>query len=114
RAGAARTSQTLPSSPPYRLAAGWPKAIRGRAKAAVPSAFMMPGNDGSHAPKGPALLERPESGRRDPRVLCWATQGSGSNDESRIRTLLADLDPEVFAFDRAGKAGSVLRLLRDV
>ncbi len=44
------------------------------------------------------------------RVVCFATKGAASNEESRIVQLLHDLDPEVWAFDRAHKARSALRL----
>lgn len=51
-----------------------------------------------------------------PRVACFATQGSGHGDELRIRELLADLDPELLAFDRGTRlrsaAGLLGRLLR--
>ena len=46
------------------------------------------------------------------RVLCFATKGSGSNEEDRIVQLLADVAPELYAFDRGNKAANVLRLLR--
>lgn len=45
-------------------------------------------------------------------ILCFATQGHGHLDEVRIVELLARLDSEVFAFERAHKARSALRLLR--
>ena len=47
-------------------------------------------------------------------VLSLATKGAGSNDDERIRTLLAPLQPESFAFDRGGKGRSFARLLRHV
>lgn len=51
----------------------------------------------------------------DPRrVVCFATKGSGSNEEARIAGLLADLQPELYPFDRARKAANVPRLLRVV
>ena len=48
----------------------------------------------------------------DARVACFATQGTGHADETRIRALLKASDPEVLPFDRAGKARSALKLLR--
>ena len=51
------------------------------------------------------------------RVACFATQGTGSGDEARIRELLSPLSPTVLPFDRTTKgrslAGTVRRLLRD-
>jgi hypothetical protein len=44
-------------------------------------------------------------------VACFATQGSGSLDEQRITTLLADFAPDVFPFERRSK-GRSLRGLR--
>jgi glycosyltransferase involved in cell wall biosynthesis len=45
------------------------------------------------------------------RLACFATQGTASFDEVRIRSLLADLDPTVYSFDRSAKVRSALRLL---
>ena len=47
-----------------------------------------------------------------PRVFCFATQGTGHGEETRISTLLEGVDAEVLPFDRSNKAGSSLRLLR--
>ncbi|HKZ14506.1 MAG TPA: glycosyltransferase family 4 protein [Solirubrobacterales bacterium] len=51
-----------------------------------------------------------------PRIVSFATQGSGHGDELRIRELLADLDPEPLPFDRGRRlrsaAGLLGRLLR--
>jgi hypothetical protein len=44
-----------------------------------------------------------------PRVACFATQGSGSGDEQRIRALLEPLAPTVLPFDRGAKGTSALR-----
>jgi glycosyltransferase involved in cell wall biosynthesis len=44
-----------------------------------------------------------------PRVACFATQGTGSGDESRIRALLEPLAPTVLEFDRGAKGPSALR-----
>lgn len=46
------------------------------------------------------------------RVACFATQGSGSGDERRIRTLLEPLGPLVIGFDRGSKGRSLLGLVR--
>jgi Glycosyl transferases group 1/Glycosyl transferase 4-like domain len=43
-----------------------------------------------------------------PRIACFATQGTSSGDEQRIRELLDPLAPEVIAFDRAAKGRSAL------
>lgn len=51
---------------------------------------------------------------RPPVVACFATQGSGSLDERRIRRLLEPLRPVVVSFDRSHKARSVLSLWRDL
>jgi hypothetical protein len=47
-------------------------------------------------------------------ILCFATQGSGSNDDDRIRTLLSPLRPRVFEFDRRSKRRSFVRLIHEV
>jgi Glycosyl transferases group 1/Glycosyl transferase 4-like domain len=61
--------------------------------------------------KGPSVRGGP------PRVLCFATQGSGSGDEQRIRALLEPLAPAVLPFDRTAKGRSALgtaaRLIRE-
>jgi glycosyltransferase involved in cell wall biosynthesis len=44
--------------------------------------------------------------------VCFATGGSGSNDEDRIRRLLAPLHPDVWPFDRRDKVRSGLALIR--
>ena len=46
------------------------------------------------------------------RVACFATQGTGSLDEDRIRALLEPLDPIVLPFDRGSKLGSAVGLMR--
>ena len=52
-----------------------------------------------------------------PRVACFATQGTGSGDEARIRELLDPLSPAVLPFERGAKGRSLVRtvkrLLRD-
>lgn len=56
----------------------------------------------------------PQPGARrvaTPHVVCFATKGAGSNEEDRVARLLADLAPELYAFDRGNKAANVLRLL---
>jgi glycosyltransferase involved in cell wall biosynthesis len=45
------------------------------------------------------------------RVACFATQGPASLDETRICSLLADLHPTVYAFDRRAKIRSALSLV---
>lgn len=45
-------------------------------------------------------------------VACFATQGPGSNDEQRIATLLAMVEPDVVAVDRSGRLSAGVRLLR--
>ena len=47
-------------------------------------------------------------------ILCFATQGSGSRDEDRIRALLAPLEPAVFPFRREAKLRSSMLLLAHV
>ena len=51
------------------------------------------------------------SGRR---IVCFATQGTGHHEESRIAELLADLQPTVLPFDRSDKPASGRALLREV
>jgi hypothetical protein len=47
-------------------------------------------------------------------LVCFATKGSGSNEDERIRTLLLPLRPRVFDFDRAKKRRSFIRLLDEL
>jgi len=50
------------------------------------------------------------------KILAFATQGAGGNDEARLRDLLANFSPTFFSFDRANKKRSFLGLrkaLRD-
>jgi hypothetical protein len=47
-------------------------------------------------------------------IVCFATKGAGSNEEGRIKSLLADYAPEVFPFDRSRKARNIRALLRFV
>jgi glycosyltransferase involved in cell wall biosynthesis len=49
-----------------------------------------------------------------PSIVCFATKGSGSNEEGRIISLLADHEPGIFPFDRANKKANVRRLMRHV
>jgi glycosyltransferase involved in cell wall biosynthesis len=49
------------------------------------------------------------SGAR-PTVACFATQGTGSLDEERIRALLDPLVPELLPFDRSSRLGAAARL----
>jgi hypothetical protein len=48
------------------------------------------------------------------KILCFATKGSGSNEESRIRILLQQLDADVWPFDPENKLRSGLALFRDL
>jgi hypothetical protein len=43
---------------------------------------------------------------RPKKILAFATQGSGGNDEARLRTLLTNFDADFFPFDHADKKGS--------
>ena len=47
-------------------------------------------------------------------VMCFATQGAGSNDEERITALLEDFGPSLFAYDRLHKHHNIARLLRTI
>jgi hypothetical protein len=47
-------------------------------------------------------------------IVCFATKGSGSNEEGRIAGLLAGFEHEVFPFDRARKGANVRALVRMV
>jgi glycosyltransferase involved in cell wall biosynthesis len=49
--------------------------------------------------------------QRPMRIACFATQGTASRDELRISSLLAELEPRVYAFDRSVKVRSMLRLV---
>lgn len=49
---------------------------------------------------------------RTPRIACFATQGSGSGDEERIRSLLEPLSPTLLPFERTQKMRSALSILR--
>jgi hypothetical protein len=49
-----------------------------------------------------------------PTVLTFATQGAGGNEEARIRELLREFEPEVFAFDRKHKLRSFWKLWRTI
>jgi glycosyl transferase family 1 len=63
------------------------------------------------APRPLAAAPAPEA-RPALRVASFATQGTGSGDEARIRALLAPLDAEPLPFDRARKLRSGVALLR--
>jgi glycosyltransferase involved in cell wall biosynthesis len=54
------------------------------------------------------------SDTREPRILCFATQGEGHLDAQRLHELLEGLTPESFAFDRARRLRSALALARRV
>jgi hypothetical protein len=47
-----------------------------------------------------------------PRILAFSTQGSGGNDEQRLRELLTNFRVEYFPFDRAAKRDSFAKLRR--
>ncbi|MGL4419622.1 MAG: glycosyltransferase, partial [Gemmataceae bacterium] len=47
-------------------------------------------------------------------VLIFATQGSGGNEEQRLRDLTAALNPTLFPFDRSAKRRSFWTLLRQI
>jgi hypothetical protein len=47
-----------------------------------------------------------------PRVACFATQGTGSNDEARLTYLMAELEAELLPFSHARKLSSMAGLLR--
>ena len=49
----------------------------------------------------------------EPRILCFATQGAEHLDAERLRYLLEPLAPVSFAFDRASKLRSAVRLVRE-
>jgi glycosyltransferase involved in cell wall biosynthesis len=49
-----------------------------------------------------------------PRLLAVASQGSGGDDENRLRALLEPLDARFVPFDRRDKRGSFSRLLRAI
>jgi glycosyltransferase involved in cell wall biosynthesis len=50
--------------------------------------------------------------RSGARIAAFATQGTASRDEERLRALLGDLDPELLAFDRARKLRSLVTVVR--
>jgi glycosyltransferase involved in cell wall biosynthesis len=49
-----------------------------------------------------------------PTVACFATQGPGSNDEQRIRELLALVGPELVALDRGSRVRGLIGLMRSL
>lgn len=49
-----------------------------------------------------------------PKILAFSTLGAGSNEEARIRDLLAAFEPEVFPYDRKAKRNSFLGLLKTI
>ncbi len=48
------------------------------------------------------------------RLLAFATQGAGGDDETRVRALLENFPVDVFPFDRRKKMRTFLRLLRAI
>jgi glycosyltransferase involved in cell wall biosynthesis len=55
------------------------------------------------------LSESGATARR--RLLCWANQGAGSNDEQRLVALVADLDAAIYPFERRRRLSNVPRIL---
>jgi glycosyltransferase involved in cell wall biosynthesis len=49
-----------------------------------------------------------------PRILAVATQGTGGDDELRLRTLLREFDAQFVPFDRGAKLASFRRVLAEV
>jgi hypothetical protein len=54
----------------------------------------------------------PTDPRRDRSIVCFATQGYGHIEGLRIRQLLAEVEPEDYAFDRAHKLRSAAGLIK--
>lgn len=52
------------------------------------------------------------SKQRNGKIIAFATQGAGGDDEARLRALLERTDAEFFPFDARDKRGSFRRLLR--
>ena len=48
------------------------------------------------------------------RVLCFATQGAGGNEEARIVRLLSAFSPVVWPYDRSSRIRGIWRLLREI
>jgi hypothetical protein len=48
------------------------------------------------------------------KILAFATQGAGGNDEARLRTLLRNFAVDFFPFDRANKRNSFLSLRKAI
>ena len=48
------------------------------------------------------------------KIVCFATQGTGHHDETRIAELLADFGPTVLPFDRAAKPAAGKELLHEL
>ena len=51
---------------------------------------------------------------RSHRVLCFATQGAGGNEEARIVKLLSAFSPVVWPYDRSARIRGIWRLLREI
>lgn len=60
---------------------------------------------------GPVVAEHSAQPTPACRILAFATLGSGSNEENRIRELLREAEVEVFPFDRSRKYRMFWRLL---
>jgi glycosyltransferase involved in cell wall biosynthesis len=59
-------------------------------------------------------MEVYEAARQAPRILAFATQGAGGNDEARLRALLGNFRCDFFSFDRAHKAAAFRGLVRAI
>ena len=53
-----------------------------------------------------------QSAMRSRRILAFATQGAGGNDEARVRELFSRLPTDIFPFDRNNRTSSALAILR--
>ncbi|MDQ1910395.1 glycosyltransferase [Paenibacillus sp. GD4] len=54
-----------------------------------------------------------QSNASHPRVIGFATQGAGGDDEQRLRSLLSQIpDAELYAFDKGSKLSNTRRLIR--
>ena len=74
-------------------------------RAMEPAIDMRP--DVPSRPRPPAAARR----RGTPRILAFATQGSGGGDEARLQALLSQLPVELVPFERTRKARMLLTLV---
>ena len=68
-------------------------------------------------PPPPLAVRASLAARRDLstiRVLAIATQGAGSTDEARLRTMLSGFDAEIVPFNRAARLGMLRDLVRKI